>query len=85
MTDLIDATTPQPITTKDHLLQRLKEGFHEHQQGEMEAAKACYQEVLEIQPDQFDALQLMGVLLAQSAEPSRAIDYFQKALELDPL
>ena len=65
----------------DKLLQR---GFELHQKGHLAAARDFYEEVLAMQPEQFDALQLSGTLASQSNNPQLAVDLFGKAIEIDP-
>ena len=65
----------------DKLLQR---GFELHQKGHLAAARDFYEEVLAMQPEQFDALQLLGTLASQSNNPKLAVDLFGKAIEIDP-
>ena len=44
-----------------------------HQQGNFDEAQAIYEKILHIQPDHFDALQLLGVLFAQVKKYVQAI------------
>ena len=55
-----------------------------HQQGNFEAAQVIYEEILKIQPNHFDALQLLGVLFAQIKKHSQAFEFLSKALEINP-
>ncbi len=65
----------------DKLLQR---GFELHQQGHLAVARDFYEQVLAMQPEQFNALQLLGTLLCQGIDPELAVDLFGKAIEIDP-
>jgi tetratricopeptide (TPR) repeat protein len=55
-----------------------------HQRGQLEGARAIYEEVLKIQPRHFDALHLLGVIAAQSKDPQRAVDLIEKAIKINP-
>jgi predicted TPR repeat methyltransferase len=55
-----------------------------HQQARLEQAYALYQQVLEIDPQQFDALHLSGVIERQRGDPDRAAALIQAALRIDP-
>ena len=54
------------------------------QQGQLEAARVLYQEILQVQPDHVDALNAMGVLAGQSKDLQQAIHYFDRAIALAP-
>ncbi|MCS0627987.1 tetratricopeptide repeat protein [Telluria mixta] len=56
-----------------------------HQQGRLEAAQALYRRVLDLNPRQFDALHLLGVIERQRGHPGRAVDLIEEALRIDPL
>jgi len=55
-----------------------------HQQGRLEQAYALYQQVLALDPQQFDALHLSGVIERQRGNPARAADLIRAALRIDP-
>ena len=46
--------------------------------------KAIYEQILQIQPDHFDALQLLGVLFAQVKKYVQAVEFYLKQLEINP-
>ena len=62
----------------------LVKGFSLHQQGDLNAAGELYAKILKMQPLHFDALQLKGLLLAQSGKPAEAVKYLHTALEINP-
>ena len=62
----------------------LAQGFAYHQQGMFNEAKVLYEQVLKIQPKNFSALQLIATLYAQINEPLKAIDFFSKAIRINP-
>jgi predicted TPR repeat methyltransferase len=55
-----------------------------HQQGRLEAAQALYRRVLALDPRQFDALHLLGVIERQRGHAGRAVDFIEEALRVDP-
>lgn len=63
---------------------RLQRAFALHQQGQLEAATALYQEVLATQPDQLDALHLSGMALYGLGRLESALASFERALKQAP-
>lgn len=55
-----------------------------HQQGQLPSAQRIYLEILAVQPDHFDALNAMGVLSGQFKDPQQAIQYFDRAIAIQP-
>lgn len=55
-----------------------------HQKGDHKTASRGYRRALKIQPDNVDALQLLGVASHQSGDSKNALRLLQKALEIDP-
>ena len=54
-----------------------------HQQGQFDAALALYQQVLDADPRQFDALHLSGVIARQQGQPDKAVALIEAALAVD--
>jgi predicted O-linked N-acetylglucosamine transferase (SPINDLY family) len=54
------------------------------QQGQLATARELYQEILDAEPDHFDALNAMGVLAGQSKDLQQAIQYFERAIAVQP-
>jgi predicted O-linked N-acetylglucosamine transferase (SPINDLY family) len=54
-----------------------------HQQGELQQAETIYRQVLEVEPDNLDALHLLGVIAAQTLHYDAAIELFNQAIQLD--
>lgn len=52
--------------------------------GEYEKAKSYFEKVLELNPNQVDALNEMGLCSVYLGEVDKALDYFTKAIELSP-
>jgi len=62
----------------------IQRGFALHQEGKLEEAQAIYGEILKLEPTHFDALQLLGLLLAQTKQFIKAVDFFDRALAINP-
>lgn len=61
---------------------RLAVALKLHGQGKLAAAEPIYKEVLELDPDNFEALQLLGALNGQRKQYAAAIEYLDRALQL---
>ena len=55
-----------------------------HRAGRLEEAEGRYKRILQAQPNNADALNLLGALCSQTARPERAITLIRKALALAP-
>ncbi len=55
-----------------------------HKQGRLKEAQSIYEAILEIDPRQFDALHLLGVVAAQSRNYQLAADLITKAIAINP-
>ncbi|MYM39025.1 tetratricopeptide repeat protein [Duganella qianjiadongensis] len=62
----------------------LQQALAYHQQGQLREAQAYYRQVLALQPQQFDALHLLGVIARQQGDAAQAIELITQALALDP-
>jgi len=60
------------------------QGLTLHQSGKFAEAQQCYEQVLALQPDHFDALQLLGALSVQIKQYDQAVILLSKALALNP-
>ena len=54
------------------------------QKGLLAEARALCQEILHREPEQFDALHVLGIIAHQSGDPQTAAVWMQKALEVNP-
>ncbi|MYM21762.1 tetratricopeptide repeat protein [Duganella sp. FT135W] len=61
----------------------LQQAVELHQQGRLEPAQALYRQVLELNPRQFDALHLLGVIARQQGDFGAAIELIGRALAVD--
>jgi len=55
-----------------------------HRQGELARAQTIYREILDIEPRNFDALHLLGVIAGQTKDFERAVQFIGEAIEIDP-
>ena len=55
-----------------------------HRGGQLAAAQSICLEVLELQPDHFDSLNLLGVLSGQLTDLRSAVQYFDRAIAVQP-
>jgi len=70
--------------TQNQVAILVQQGLTSHQQGNFKEAQVIYEQVLLSQPNQFDALQLLGVLFVQIKKYSQAVELLSKALEVNP-
>ncbi len=64
--------------------EQVQQALRLHQQGDLHGAEKGYQAVLEIDPQQLDALQLLGVINTQRGNINKAITLYKQALEVNP-
>ena len=62
----------------------VQQGLAAHQNAEFEEARSFYERALKIQSDNFDALQLLGVLFAQTRQFVPAVEFLSKAIKINP-
>lgn len=55
-----------------------------HQTGQLAQAEAAYRQVLEVVPEHFDALHLLGVVASQTGRASDAVTLISRAVLLNP-
>ncbi|MDP1535190.1 MAG: tetratricopeptide repeat protein [Rubrivivax sp.] len=73
-----------PAASAVDLGDALKAAMQAHGQGQLDAAQALYQQVLQLQPAQADALHLLGVLQAQRGDHARAAELIHQAIAANP-
>jgi len=78
-----DVGSTAAIQPDTKILPLLKQGFDLHSAGQLEAAALIYEQVLSIDPQNFQALQLFGVLSAQRQCLPQALALLTKALSVD--
>jgi predicted TPR repeat methyltransferase len=62
----------------------LRQAMQDHGAGRLSAAQVLYQQVLESEPDNADALHLLGVLRAQSGDHEAAAELIGRAVAINP-
>ena len=62
----------------------LNEALEEHRRGNLEWAACVYESILAADPDQPDALYLLGVIAMQKADPGQAVQLIGRAADLRP-
>lgn len=55
-----------------------------HQQDQLDHAEAIYKEILQSQPQHFDALRLLATIAAQRKNSAAAVELFEQALKILP-
>ncbi|HXA99055.1 MAG TPA: tetratricopeptide repeat-containing glycosyltransferase family protein [Steroidobacteraceae bacterium] len=70
-----------PAATVVHA--KFDQGLALHQQGKLADAARIYSEVLQQQPNHFDALHLLGVIAAQTKKTELAVELITKAIRLN--
>ena len=63
---------------------KLNQGKALHRQGKLADAECCYGEVLQRQPNHFDALHLLGVIARQTRRTERGVELIKRAIGLNP-
>jgi tetratricopeptide (TPR) repeat protein len=69
-------TGPSPISAA------FQKAFAHHHKGELALAQEIYEAIVRAQPMHFDALQLLGTIALQTRNPSKAVDYFNRAIAI---
>jgi predicted O-linked N-acetylglucosamine transferase (SPINDLY family) len=67
-----------------HLKELLQKARTLHQQGRLTPAKVIYEEILEQQPQHFEALHLLGLIAGQCCNSKLARLLIKKALDINP-
>ncbi len=62
---------------------KLQSGVTLHQQGRLAEAEKLYEEILDHEPNHFDALHLLGVIAYQTGRLDRAANLISKAIGID--
>ncbi|HEX5209589.1 MAG TPA: tetratricopeptide repeat protein [Steroidobacteraceae bacterium] len=62
----------------------LRDAHSLHRAGRLDEARASCLSALQLQPRQLEALNLLGIIAAQTGDPARAVAFFGEVLQLDP-
>src|SRR5690349_14702670 len=65
------------------ILQAIELALQHHQAGRLSEAEAVYRQVLAVDPQQFDALQLLGLLATQTGHHAAAVELMSRALAIN--
>jgi len=79
-----DAQSQLQKTAAAALQAKLNQGFALHRRGKLAEAERCFGEVLQQQPDHFDALHLLGVIARQTRRTDRGVELIKRAMGLNP-
>ena len=55
-----------------------------HQQGLLKEAQTIYEQIIKMQPNHFDALDLLATIAAQTKNFEKAVDLWSKAIKSNP-
>ena len=80
----IPVSTQEINTSRVELLSMLQKAILFHQSGELAQAEELYKEIIAREPRQSDAFHFLGVIAGQKNDHQRALDLFNKAIEVDP-
>jgi tetratricopeptide (TPR) repeat protein len=59
------------------------QGFQLNQVGKLEEARALYEKVINLNPNHYDALNLLGVILFQNGQVEKALSFINKSIEIE--
>jgi len=77
----LSGESEDPLVTASR---KLDSALQHHQAGRLSAAEAAYREMLEVDPDNIDALHFLGVISHQRGEHGRASELISRALSRNP-
>jgi tetratricopeptide (TPR) repeat protein len=73
------------METKTMINNKLNDGETLYAEGKTEEAEKCFLSIIENDPDSKEAYNNLGVIAFQNDDKEKAIDYFTRSLEIDPL
>ena len=71
------------VNTQARVAALFNQGFHCHKHGHLNQAWQIYQQVLQLQPEHFDALYMLGLIASDNQNPELVIDLLGKAIKLN--
>ena len=74
---------PPEQLAPEYIEQELNLGIKHYQSGKLPEAEACYQQVLQWQPNNADAWHLLGLIASQQAQYQTAIERIERAMRLN--
>jgi phenylacetate-CoA ligase len=69
--------------SSEAIIVKLQSAFTHHQQGKLAEAELQYREILQVQPDHFEALRLLATIVLQRKNFSEAVALFEQALKIN--
>ncbi len=81
--NILEIHTPSKSFPFD-IEKELKKAFQYHQSGELDKARVIYENILEINPNNSDALHLLGVIVHQTGKNELAVDLISRAIKISP-
>jgi predicted O-linked N-acetylglucosamine transferase (SPINDLY family) len=72
------------LVNQQQLQSAVQQGLTHHQAGRLAQAEEMYRQILSVDPNQPDALHLLGLIAIQSKQHPQAIELISRALELKP-
>ena len=64
---------------------KFNQAFEYHQQGQLTKARDLYNQIVNVEPDNHEVWNLLGILYTQANQFDKALECLQKAIELKPL
>lgn len=80
----VDVFARRALRMSSSTLQLLEQGQRAHQQGQLAEAEQYYVEVLQQEPQHFDALHFIGAIAHQRGDHETALQFYGKALQRNP-
>ena len=77
-------SSPDRLPPLSQVQSLLSTGVEHHQAGRFPEAEGIYRQILQVQPNQVDARQLLGTIAYQTGKTEEAIAHYQQALKLNP-
>ncbi|MBM09176.1 MAG: hypothetical protein CMF69_06320 [Magnetovibrio sp.] len=74
--------TSKGSASHENVKQIIERGLHFHRQGHLDDAEAIYQKVLDLDPNQPDALHFLGVLIHARGNSNASINLISKAISI---
>ncbi len=79
-----DARRNRQSAASQFAAERIRAGLAAHRRGDLSGAERIYESVLIRDPENFDALQLLGALAVQVRQPLRGLALLDRAIALKP-
>src|SRR5438105_3368848 len=77
-------TSTHSMTSDATIASRLDAAIARHEARDLDAAEQLYREILQADPNQVEALSLLGLILQDRGQLEEAIALLSRAIEIDP-